>query len=380
MEDTMRIAHVSDSLIGKVLASPVFGTDGRVLLSAGTCLQRRYILALRARGYDYVNIEDSMFKDVGSGDALSDATRIKATTVVRSTLNEISRGEDFDFEPVSMVVEDIMEDVQSSKAVLVSLSAVRSFDDYTFVHSVNVCVLSILIGRGLFLNRYDIKKLATGALLHDIGKITLPPEIINKPGKLTSEEYGIVKTHPMKGYEMMAQKTSLVSAHVALQHHERLDGTGYPRNMTADNIHEFGKVAAIADVYDALTSHRPYRVAYTPDEALRILLDPKSSVDQDLLLLLRARLALFSDGLIVRLADNRIGLVVKQTDDSARPVVRIVSDQSQQLVDSEDVDLRDNAHLRIDSILPDYPQELAAQLEKSYGMNYDAALGGSDGS
>lgn len=372
----MRIVRTSTRLVGKVLARTVHSADGRQLLIAGTVLTPGFVRGLAKWGYPYVAIEDNLLKGVNASDPIAEITMVKATSAVQRALSDIARTNTFSLGPVADTIEDIVNDIKSTKNVVVSLSAMRSFDDYTFIHSVNVCVLSVLLGCRLLLNRFDLRKLATGAMLHDIGKIKVPQEILNKPSRLTPEEYAVVMTHATRGYELLCSKTSLVSAHVAFQHHERLDGSGYPRGLVDKEIHDYGKVAAVADVYDALTSDRPYRKAFTAPEAIAVLTDPKCGVDREYAKLLFSRLAAYPEGTVLRLSDGRVSVVIAQTDNPLLPRVRVVSTRGGMLCDPADIDLREDAGASPVKILTDYPEDLAEQIEEVYGNPGDGTQSG----
>jgi hypothetical protein len=360
----MRIARVGQSIIGRTLALPVYAADGRILLNSGTVLTQSYVEGLERWGYSRIAIEDEIIRGIRHSDPVSVLTRVKATGAVRMALLEAERSHTFDITGPHSAVESILQDIQSNRNVVHSLCAVRSFDDYTYVHSVNVCILCILIGQVLGYNRYDLKKLATGALLHDLGKIHVPSSILNKPGQLTNEEFEIVRTHSYAGFEMLSQKTSAVSAHVALQHHERTDGSGYPRGLKNGEIHEYGRIAAIADVYDALTTDRPYREALPPGDALSLLSRPSTGMDQSLLHILMSRIALYSEGAVLLFEDGRVAVVTEQTHDPMRPRVRVLSTHDGVFVEPHDIDLAVHSEIAIHKVLDDYPKELAQSIEK----------------
>ena len=168
-----------------------------------------------------------------------------------------------------------------SQDVLSGLNSIKSFDNYTYEHSVDTAVISTIIAKKLMLNQEKLKQVAVGEFLHDIGKIFIDEKIINKPGKLTPEEFEMVKLHPVYGYELLkdVEQIGSVAAHIPFQHHERQDGRGYPRGLRGNNKLDMGslkfqegdrlimlaEIAAIADFYDACISDRPYRKGLSPD-------------------------------------------------------------------------------------------------------------------
>jgi HD-GYP domain-containing protein (c-di-GMP phosphodiesterase class II) len=225
--------------------------------------------------------------------------------------------------------EDILYDLQSNKQVMVQLSNIYSTDNYLYAHSVNVGIYSAALGMALGLNRDQLLDLGIGAMLHDIGKTQIPLEILNKPGKLTDEEYTMMKDHSMLGYEMLKEHPDipLISAHCALQHHERLDGTGYPRRLKGSEIHLFGQIVGIADVYDALTTNRVYRQAYLPHEALELLFTSTGQFDSELIRKFRDNVAIYPLGLTVTLNTGEVAVVVDiNTKFPHRPILRVLKD------------------------------------------------------
>jgi len=156
-----------------------------------------------------------------------------------------------------------------------NLLTITSYDFYTYTHSVNVGVLSVLISKMLFSKSlaHDMHELGAGFFLHDIGKVRVDPAILNKPGRLTDEEMLKMRAHPYQGYKILKETEHLTEECriIAMQHHERDDGTGYPNRLRGNDIHLYGRICCIADVYDALTSERPYKQRLTPYEALKIM-------------------------------------------------------------------------------------------------------------
>jgi HD-GYP domain-containing protein (c-di-GMP phosphodiesterase class II) len=172
-------------------------------------------------------------------------------------------------------ITSIVDLIVSDDATSQNLLTITSHDYYTYTHSVNVGVLSILISKALFKDSFahDMHELGAGFFLHDIGKVRIDQAILNKPGKLTDEEMQEVRQHPLLGYKLLAQTKQLTEECkiIVMQHHEREDGTGYPNHMKEKDIHIYGRICSMADVYDALTSERPYKSGLTTFEALRVM-------------------------------------------------------------------------------------------------------------
>jgi HD-GYP domain-containing protein (c-di-GMP phosphodiesterase class II) len=205
----------------------------------------------------------------------------------------------------------------------------RAYDDYTFYHSVNVGVLSVTVGAALGLNKKQLHNLCLAALLHDIGKVFIPKEIVNKPEKLTDEEFKIIKTHSIKGYEYIREKFDIpVSSYIGvLQHHERYDGTGYPFSIEGNKISMFGKIIAASDVYDALVSSRPYRKAVLPSEAMEYIMGGSGSYFDALIVnTFTQRIAPYPVGTCVLMSDGRCGIVVENYYNCClRPKIKVVA-------------------------------------------------------
>lgn len=183
------------------------------------------------------------------------------------------RSEDINIDNCLLRAHSLTEEIQNQKSVSIELSNLNSYDSDTYIHSINVCVLSVLIGLALGLTDHKLRNLSQAALLHDIGKICLPLSLLNKPGKLTEEEFAEIKKHPLYGYNLLKRNncfSSIVKKSI-ISHHENEDGTGYPQNLTSDKIPAFAKIIHVADVYDALTAKRVYKDALTSAQALEYL-------------------------------------------------------------------------------------------------------------
>jgi len=361
----VRLVKLANELEGEILGKTIYTADGRVLLRAGTVLTKGYISALLRKGYTQVYLQDELAPDVQVDDALTDQTRVTATSIAKETLDNLVQGHPAEFSKVQEIVEQILNEVSSAPELMVGLSGIRSFDEDTFTHSVNVCVLSLMLGNALLYRREELLKLGMGALLHDVGKLKVPREILDKPDRLTREEFQQIKSHALAGYEMIKGnvEASLLSAHVALQHHEKVDGSGYPRGLRGAEIHEFGRITAIADMFDALTSDRAYRCRVTPHEAARILkLKSGKHLDERLTKKFLERVAVYPNGTIVRLNNGEVGVVMRQqAGRPERPVVRVMTDAQLRLIPPREVDLFHASNLNIKLVLPDWPQQVKDQ-------------------
>lgn len=323
----MRKVDLDDIQTGLKLALPVYNSKNQMLLGQGTSLTAKFINRLKELGYTSVYIDDGLIDDVAIDEVISEETRLQAVSCLTVVSEDIQKGKTFNVSLAKKVVSDIIDDLIANREMLLNLSDIRSYDDYTFYHSVNVTVISLMIGMSLHYSQNRLHDLGLGVLLHDIGKTQIPLEIINKPGKLTDEEYAIVKKHTWHGFELLRSnpEIKITSAHVALQHHERCDGSGYPRNLQGEDILEFARISAIADVYDALTNDRCYRKKLPVHKAHEILLESAGShFDSYILDRFIQKIALYPQGTKVMLNDGRSGLVISQNHTSpTRPTVRL---------------------------------------------------------
>lgn len=369
----MRIVPVGRIEAGMRLARPVeeVGRGGRrVLLREGAHLDERMGASLRRRGVFAVYVDDPLSEGIAPARAISPETRRRAIDTLAGVFAGV-RGTDgrrqvLDVDDLRNVVQAVLAEVRESSGLVSCLTDLETFDRYTLGHSVNVCVLGLLIGEAAMRSqgyrdwtgatRRDrmedrLVKLGLGLLLHDVGKITIPYDILTKPGRLTDEEMEIVRTHPQAGLDMLrAEALSSVSRTVVIGHHERVDGTGYPHGRAGDAIHPFARVAAIADVYDAVSSDRSYRRARPSHEAHGIVLaGAGTQFDPELVEIFARLVAPYQEGLAVLLSDGRRGLVAANSPESpTRPVVRVThGPDAAALAHPDEVDLAARADLDI---------------------------------
>ncbi len=219
------------------------------------------------------------------------------------------------------------------------LSAIKNFDEYTYNHSVNVCVLAIAFGNALGLNKRRLAELGLAALFHDIGKLTIPKKILNKPGQLTNEEWDIMRQHPLFAIRLLFNmhgysESGLKKIIVALQHHMNYDFSGYPRLILEKKLHLFSRIVAIVDTFDAMTTERVYQKALRPDDALRRIISFASKrYDPVLVKAFVSSIGLYPPGTLVELSNGSLAVVLKsnpQYENIERPVVKLVNSSSAQ--------------------------------------------------
>ncbi|MGI5900869.1 MAG: HD-GYP domain-containing protein [Desulfitobacteriia bacterium] len=341
----MRLVNIKYVEEGSILAKPIRNLNGNVLLSKGVKLTAQYLERLKELGIETLFIEDERFKDLEIHPLISDKTRKMAHNTIRSitlTLEE-TKGEAIDVDSVRTAVLNIINDLLYSYDILNNLADIAGHDEYTFEHSINTTVLALVLGIGKGYDQTKLLELGMGTIMHDIGKKDISQEILKKKGKLSPEEFAEVKKHPLVGYECMRknQDFNLNSAHVALQHHEKWNGEGYPRGLKNTEIHELGRIAAVADVYEALVSKRSYRGAYQPYEAYEYILSLSGhQFDPEIVKIFARHVAVYPIGSGVKLSNGWRGNVIKQNRGlPSRPVVRIIHNGVESLADPFDVDL-----------------------------------------
>lgn len=267
----------------------------------------------------------------------------EAAGVVGGLLNEARLGKNVDPDRARPLVRAMRESAQRNPGALISLARIKEADTYTFQHSVSVCALLMSFSQAMGLDAATVEEAGMGGLLHDVGKMRVPQEVLNKPGKLTEAEFAVMKSHVDLGEAILRGVPGLseVVIRIAGEHHEKVGGGGYPRGLDGAGLSQAGRMAAVVDVYDALTSNRVYRRGTEPTEVLRKLLEWSGShLDGDLVQLFIRALGIYPVGALVRLSGGRLAVVVEQGEDLLRPVVRTVFDAARKLkLQPRDVDL-----------------------------------------
>ncbi len=365
----MRVANLHDALEGSLLALPVHGDGGRLMLGTGTRLTRRLIRTLKSRGYTRVAVKDPVVGNIESDDAVSFETRIQAEKALDAATSKLIAGQAPDLESLSDAIDAILADLRENSGVCNGVYSIRSYDQNTYTHSINVCILSLLIADDLGWPLAKLRVLGIGALLHDIGKILMPVQILNKPGALTDEEYSLIKTHAEKGYELLSACFDAGSgaARIALEHHERLDGSGYPKNLKGSQISDFGKITAVADVYDAMTTDRPHRKAIFPEAVYAHMVQKKDILFDGVLVdSLFSKVALYPTGTILSLWGGYIAVVSGQDPRSNfRPFARIVGGPG--ITEPIDISLYARPDIKINLLLDDYPPDTKRMVSTNLG-------------
>ena len=319
---------------GQILASDLVMEGKKVMLRKGVQLNSLLINRICQLGFQGVYIIDDLSKDLEVANVISDTLKHKAKADVQSLFisvqNKTESKSTHQFDLISRVISDIVDEILYNRKLMVNVVDLRTFDDYTFSHSVNVAVLSVVMGTVLGLNRTRLNDLAMGALIHDIGKVFIDRNVINKPGRLNTDEFLEMKKHSQKGYDYLKahSQVSEQALKVVLLHHEQFNGNGYPFGYSGDQIDFFARIVCVADVYDALISDRPYRRAMLPSDAMEYIMGGFGAMfDPKVVKAFTRKVAPYPIGTCVRLSNGIVGIVVQNHELSClRPRIRIIAD------------------------------------------------------
>ena len=288
-----------------------------------------------------------------------------AKQAVEKMFDEARLGKAVSGENVKHLVTEISNSISRNPLALISLARLKTADDYTYMHSVAVCALMIALARQLGLDADATRSAGTAGLLHDLGKAMMPLDVLNKPGKLTAEEFLIIKTHPLEGHKLLHERSGVdaIALDVVLHHHEKTDGSGYPYGLKDGEISLFAKMGAVCDVYDAITSNRAYKRGWDPAESLRKMAEwANGHFDQTVFQAFVRSVGIYPVGSLVQLKSGRLGIVVDQVGKSLlTPRVKVFySTRGQAHIKREIVDLardgRNDAIVqRVDPAAWDFP-------------------------
>jgi putative nucleotidyltransferase with HDIG domain len=283
------------------------------------------------------------------------ATKIclQSKQAVISMFQEARMGKAIDVGGAQLMVEEITDSVSRNPGALISLARLKTADDYTYMHSVAVCAMMVALAKQLGLDEAATRTAGLAGLLHDLGKAAMPMDVLNKPGKLTDAEFSIIKSHPEEGHRMLltGENVDPLVLDVCLHHHEKTDGSGYPKGLKDTEISLFAKMGAVCDVYDAITSNRPYKLGWDPAESLRRMAEwSNGHFDPKIFQAFVKSLGIYPIGSLVKLTSGRLGVVVEQTGKSlTTPCVKVFfSTKSNMRIVPEIIDLsRPEGHEKI---------------------------------
>lgn len=360
----MKAARVSEALIGSIIAEPVFSEQGNLLLKEGVVINDHVLDKLLIHGIDYIYIIEALTQGIEPNGIIEDEKLYDSVRVVQHVFDDVLERERMGVKSavsknhihlVKDIVKELMFELEKAEDILYTVVDLIGTDAYTYKHSVNVTVLSIITSKALGYKREDIKNIALGALLHDIGKVRVDAGLILKPGKLTLEERKAVEKHPEFGYELLEAIEGLpyTTKQIIRHHHEKLDGSGYPLGLKGIEIPEYVRLVTVCDMYDAMTTDRVYRKRMPIYRALDILMaEAIYRIDPKIYTVLLRNIAVYPVGTGVILSDGRIGVVTGfRNVNPSRPRVRVLNNlPGNRDVDMEEINLEDSQILFIEDV------------------------------
>ncbi len=348
----MRKISLERASAGVKIARTIHSLDGIILLSAGSELTEEIIHQLKHYNITEIYIEDEISNGIPVSDVVREEIVLDVKAKIKNIMTTPSMKISIENQKIMEMVDKLLDSILENDFIIVNLTDIRSLDDYTYSHSVNVCILSLITGIAMGIKGENLRELGVGALLHDIGKIMIDDQILQKPTNLTINEFDEVKKHTVYGYEILKNLSDVNStAHIiALSHHERKDGSGYPYNLKNNEIPMPARIVAIADVYDALTTNRIYRKRMLPHEVVDYMCSLSNKhFDKTVLDAFISHIANYPVGTAVQLNSGEKGLVAKYNKSFPnRPVIRVVIDETgKMLVKPKEIDLLRKPEYRI---------------------------------
>lgn len=351
----MRYECISRVRENEILGKSIFTEQGQILLKAGIKLSNIYINKLKKLGVSFIYVEDERLDDVDVED--EKLTEFKQLTMknMAGMFNNLCNYNKSGFKNSIKVVEEMIDYIINIGDVNKSLLDIQTYDNYTFLHCIDTCIMASFLEITSGLNESELKELGIGAILHDVGKTQVPIKILNKKGKLTDEEFGEIKKHPIYGVELLKQNFSMPNTIIKVveQHHERVDGKGYPYGLTSQQITKFSKLVCICDVYDAVSNDRCYRKKFSLNDAYELILSGSdSSFDRQSVLHFKNTFAIYPLGCHVKLSNDEDGYIIKQNKGFPdRPVLRVFNEESNNSKEFHEIDLLNNTKIIISEII-----------------------------
>lgn len=340
----LRKINIENLKTNMIVARPILDSDGRALLLNGVTLNHTYIKRLKELNIPAVYIKDTFSDDIEIPEIISEQSKLEAIKIVKQSFINLENDLKINTQLVKSVVNKLIDNIFENLSVLQHVSDIWSFNDHVFGHSINVCTLSLMSGIIMGYDDAKLRELGVGALLHDIGKTSLNKELLSKSASLSQQEHIEMQKHSEYGFNILRKydEISLLSAHIAYQHHEFWDGQGYPRKLAGYDIHEYARIVAAVNVYDSLISGGSHQSPYSANQAISVLKRMAGmQLDPVCVNALIANIAVYPIASIIKLNTGEIALVIDVNREApSRPKIRIVFDKYGNKLDNpHEVDL-----------------------------------------
>lgn len=351
----MRFVPLNCIREGMILGENLYNSIGNLMLSRGQALTLEYIEAIRILNFNGIYIDDVISEDIEVINVISNKVKADSIKAIRDTFiygekEKKIRKKDVNYAKIH--IETIVDEILNHKELMVNMIDLKAFDDYTYYHSVNVAVLSIVIGVALGFSKKDLCALGYAGILHDIGKVFIDKNILNKPSKLTPDEFEQIKNHSIFGFNHLKDGYGVPfeACMGILDHHEKYGGSGYPASLKEDRISLYGRIIAVADVYDALTSERPYRKALLPSEAMEYVMGATETYfDPEIVKVFVRKVAPYPVGTCIELSNGLVGIVMENYEElNMRPRIRVFRDlEGDKEIEPYEINLSDYETLNV---------------------------------
>lgn len=362
----MRLISINALKSQMVVGRTIWNDAGLPLLQKDVVVTDGIINRLKQLGIQYLYIEDKISNGIAIEESVSPAVRTKAVKQITDSFKKVkglnsqeaSLVLDKQSKVVGQIVDDLLTTIIKSDEVLTVLTDTLIYDEYLYQHSFQVTLYSIAIAKELGCSSDELRTIGIGAMLHDVGKLVIPSDILFKEGKLTDDEYEVMKQHTRFGFDILRNlhTMSLLVAHCAFQHHERIDGSGYPRGLVDYEIHPYAKIIGVADVFDAVTSNRVYRDKMLPSQGIEIIEAGSGTLfDKRVVEAFKRSIVHYPNGSILLLSDGRRGVVAKQNiKNPGLPFIRVFEEHNTILNSTYLLNLVDHPELTIERVETDY--------------------------
>ncbi len=329
----MRLISIERLEVGDVLGKPVYDDKCQLLLAKDVSLTSNYIERLKKANIQCIYIDDALSEGLEAANVIPDELKIKSIATVKTAFKDLSdrKGSSYNIksiESIKQIVDEMMHIIYENPSTLYCMTELMGTDMYTYNHSAEVAALSMLVAKSMKMNDTFIQKIGVGDILHDVGKMGVPAEILNKVDPLDEVESKLMKDHPQMGYDLLKDNDyiSPISRQIVLLHHEKLNGSGYPFMMSGEQIPIHVRIVTLCDIFNAISSNRAYKRRMNADEALELIrAEAIYELDRDIYYHLLKVVNIYPVGTVVELSNGEVGIVIKENYEAqTRPVVQVI--------------------------------------------------------